>query len=275
MLHAKQHLLDSGDSAREPRIAMTVLGEGPLVVFLHGIGGNRSNWTEALGAVAAQGFCAVAWDARGYGDSDDYPGPFRFEDVSNDLLRLLDHFGGSAAHLVGLSMGGRIAQDFYFREPSRVLSLCLCDTTPGFDALSDDEKRDYVERRRAPLLAGKSTADIAETVIDKLRGPGATPEVLTRLRASVAALRKESYIKAVEATVAQAEIGALEDITVPCHVIVGSHDRLTSPQVAQDMAARIPGCGITVIDGAGHLSNLENVGAFNAAVIAFLHGQAR
>jgi 3-oxoadipate enol-lactonase len=253
-----------------PRIACERLGEGPAVVFLHGIGGNRTNWREALEAVSAAGFTAVAWDARGYGGSEDYAGPFRFEDVSADLLRLLDHLGAAQAHLVGLSMGGRIIQDFYFRHPGRVLSLCLCDTTPGFDALSEEEKRDYVERRRAPLMAGRSTADIADAVIDKLRGPGATPEVIARLRASVSALRKDSYLKAIEATVAQAEIGRLEDIRVPTLVLVGSHDRLTTPGVARDMAARIPGSEFALVEGAGHLSNIENPRAFNGRVIGFL-----
>lgn len=256
-----------------PRIAVSELGRGPLVVFLHGIGGNRSNWREAQAAVAGAGFEAVAWDARGYGDSDDYDGPFRFEDVSADLLRVLDHYGAESAHIVGLSMGGRIAQDFYFRHPSRVLSLCLCDTTPGFDALDEDQKRDYVERRRAPLLAGKRPADIADGVIDKLRGPGANAAVIARLRASVGALRTESYLKAVEATVAQAGIGRLESIAVPTKIVVGSHDRLTTPEVAREMAARIPGCDFEVIDNAGHLSNLENVDGFNRSLLTFLDPQ--
>lgn len=253
-----------------PRIALSETGDGELVVFLHGIGGNRSNWTEATGAVALAGFKAVAWDARGYGGSDDYDGPFRFEEVSGDLLRVLDHYRTDAAHIVGLSMGGRIAQDFYFRYPQRVRSLSLCDTTPGFDALGDDEKRDYVERRRAPLLAGATPADIADGVIDKLRGPGADDAVIARLRQSIGALRKDSYLKAVAATVEQSDIGALEAILVPTLILVGSHDRLTTPEVAQEMAARIPGCRFHVVDGAGHLSNLENVEDFNRALLDFL-----
>ena len=254
----------------DPTIALSRCGDGDGVIFLHGIGGNRSNWDEALQALARAGFMALAWDARGYGDSDDFEGPFRFEDVSHDLARVMDHLALGSAHIVGLSMGGRIAQDFYFRFPSRVRSLCLCDTTPGFDALSAEEKRDYVERRQAPLLAGRSTADIADGVIEKLRGPGATPQVIARLRASVEALHKDTYLKAVAATVAQVEIGRLESIDVPCQIIVGSHDRLTTPQVAQAMASRIPGCTLSVIEDAGHLSNLENVDEFNRAVIGFL-----
>ena len=97
-----------------PRIAVDHAGQGPLLVFLHGIGGQRTNWHAQLQALADR-FHVVAWDARGYGASDDYDGPLAFGDFSADLVRVLDHFGAEAAHLVGLSMGGMIAQDFYRR----------------------------------------------------------------------------------------------------------------------------------------------------------------
>src|SRR5690606_35205534 len=116
-----------------PRLAYDAAGRGECVVFLHGIGGNRSNWTGQLAALAPR-YRAVAWDARGYGASDDYEGALDFADFSTDLGRLLDHLAAPAAHLVGLSMGGRIALDFYERAPARVKSLVLCDTFPGYDA---------------------------------------------------------------------------------------------------------------------------------------------
>ena len=94
-----------------PHIAVDHMGTGDLVVFLHGIGGNKRNWVDNLPAFAAH-WHAVAWDARGYGESDDYEGPLTFTDFSHDVARVLDHFGAKKAHIVGLSMGGRIAQDF-------------------------------------------------------------------------------------------------------------------------------------------------------------------
>src|SRR5262245_38438543 len=65
-------------------IAYEIAGSGPLVVFLHGIGGNRSNWEEQVAYFAAR-FCAVAWDARGYGASDDPPQTLQFRDYADDL----------------------------------------------------------------------------------------------------------------------------------------------------------------------------------------------
>src|SRR5580658_7217231 len=88
-----------------PRLAVDHQGQGELVLFMHGIGGNRTNWHDQLPACAAR-FHAVAWDARGYGLSDDYPGPLSYDDFCHDILRVLDHFGARKAHLVGLSMGG-------------------------------------------------------------------------------------------------------------------------------------------------------------------------
>ena len=74
-----------------PAIAIDHAGDGELVVLLHGIGGNRTNWTQQVEAFSEQ-FHTVAWDARGYGNSDDYEGALEFEDFSRDLLALIDHF---------------------------------------------------------------------------------------------------------------------------------------------------------------------------------------
>ena len=109
-----------------PRIAVEHIGAGPLAIFLHGIGGNRTNWRDQLPAFSRD-FHAVAWDARGYGDSDDYDGPLDFGDFAADLRRVLDHFSAQRAHLIGLSMGGVIGLDFVSRYQDRVATLTLCD----------------------------------------------------------------------------------------------------------------------------------------------------
>ena len=82
-----------------PRIAVDHAGEGPLVVLMHGIGGNRRNWRDQM-PVLAQKYHVVAWDARGYGDSDDYEGPLDFADFNRDLLRVIAHFGAAPTLLV-------------------------------------------------------------------------------------------------------------------------------------------------------------------------------
>ena len=169
---------------------------------MHGIGGNRSNWRANLPAFAPYFACA-AWDARGYGDSDDYEAELTFDDFVADLLRVLDHFGARRAHLVGLSMGGRIAMRCALLHPDRVATLTLLDTHEGFEAFSPQQRQAFVDSRRAPLLAGKEPRDIAEPVARSLVSPNARPEHLQQLIDSIAALHKMSYIKSLQATVEQ------------------------------------------------------------------------
>ena len=254
-----------------PGIAFDTAGEGPVVVFLHGIGGHRTNWRDQLPAFAAHGFCAVAWDARGYGLSDDYEGPLDFADFSHDLARLLDHLEVERAHLVGLSMGGRILQDFYPRYPDRVATLVLCATFPGFDASLTPEKRaEFIRIRKEPLVSGKEPKDIAPVVAKTLIGPRATDAHFQRLVESMTMLHKESYIKAIEASTLYDRSASLPDIAAPTLLVFGGADSLVVPAVGERMAAEIRGARLIVIPEAGHLVNIEFPDVFNESVLAFL-----
>ena len=114
-----------------PSIALEYAGSGEAVIMLHGIGGNRTNWWNQIDFLKHQ-YLAIAWDARGYGDSDDYNGNLIFEDFSEDLASILSNFELESAHIIGLSMGGRIAMQFAAKYPHKVKSLALVDTTSGF-----------------------------------------------------------------------------------------------------------------------------------------------
>lgn len=245
---------------------MSVAGNGPLILFLHGIGGDRTQWTAQLDFFS-RSYRAAAWDARGYGDSEDCDGPLRFDDFTADLARVLDFFGETKAHLVGLSMGGRIARNFALEHPRRVLSLTLANTSPGFDALSSEEVDRFVEERR------NRTARSAQQLLGSRAHPGAS----AALAASFARLRRESYLKTLEASVSQDRAAPLEEIAAPTLVITGDEDRVYPKGLALRMARRIPGAELLVLEGCGHLSNLEQPGAFNAALLDFLsrrsHGQ--
>ncbi|MGH8596066.1 MAG: alpha/beta fold hydrolase [Gammaproteobacteria bacterium] len=253
-----------------PRLAYSSAGHGVPLVFMHGIGGNRSNWSEQVAHFAAR-YHAVAWDARGYGDSDDYATPLHFADFSADLHRLLDALGATAAHLVGLSMGGRIALDFYERAPQRVLSLTLADSFPGYDESFTPEAREkFIRLRKQPLLEGKTPRDIAPIVAKTLVSQTAVDAHVQRLVDSLAALHQESYIKAIEAMTRYEPVAALHDIRVPTLVVVGDEDRLTPPQIAREMAAKIPNARLAILRHAGHLSNIEQPRWFNRVLDEFL-----
>jgi len=252
-----------------PRIAVERVGEGPLVVFLHGIGGNRTNWRDQL-SVFARDFHAVAWDARGYGDSDDYEGPLDFGNFADDLCRVLDHFDVTRAHLVGLSMGGMIALDFATRYADRVATLTLCDSLPGFTHLSEAQRAEFIRLRQEPLLAGKEPSDMAPAVARSLLGKNPRAGSYERLVESMSALHKQSYLKTIAGSANYGRKLDLESIAVPTHVVVGDEDTLTPPAMSREIARRIPEARLTIIEGAGHLSNIEQPEAFNRAVLDFL-----
>jgi len=252
-----------------PRIAVDQSGAGPLVILMHGIGGNRTNWHDQLPVFAAH-FRAVSWDTRGYGASDDYEGPLDFGDFARDLARVLDHFRSARAHLVGLSMGGMIAMDFYSRYPERVATLTICDSLPGFNHLTAEQRREFIRLRQEPLLAGKEPKDIAPAVAGTLIGRSAHPGSFERLVASMSVLHKESYLKTIAGTATYQRLFELEKVAVPTHIVVGDEDRLTPPEMSRLMAQRIPGACLSLIEGAGHLSNIEQPEKFNRAVLAFL-----
>lgn len=253
-----------------PRIAVDFAGAGELVILMHGIGGNKDNWTDQLRALSER-YLAVAWDTRGWGDSDDYEGPLTMADIAADLVRVIEHFGASRADLVGLSMGGMIAQDFWFRHPERVRSLVLCDTSPGLRGdRSDVEIEEFLALRRKPLLEGKTPADIAPNVARTLSGRAATELSTSRLVSSLSKLHTGSYLKALETITRHALPADVSTIHAPCLLIVGEDDRLTPPSIHERMHAAIAGSQLTVLPKAGHLSNVEAPETFNAALLAFL-----
>ncbi len=254
-----------------PRLALDHSGNGPMVLFMHGIGGNRTNWHDQIMA-CRDSFHAVSWDARGYGESDDYEGPLDFGDFARDVLRVLDHFGVEKAHLVGLSMGGRIAQDFHARFAERVATLVLCDTMADFTQTLTPEKRaDFIRLRQEPLLAGKEPADLADDLVASLTGPAAKPEARSRLWNSIAALHKKSYLKTIEASLSFDRSSDVANISVPTLLVYGEHDRLTPPEVGRELNRQIAGSHFVVIRNAGHLSNIEQPDAFNRELLAFLN----
>jgi pimeloyl-ACP methyl ester carboxylesterase len=249
-------------------------GSGPLVVFLHGIGGNRTNWYGQLEHFSNR-FCAVTWDARGYGASNDSPQTLKFSDFADDLLRLLDHCKAERAHLVGLSMGGMIIQDFYGRHAERIATLALVDTSPGFGGVPEAARRDFLARRLDPLEKGLTPVDIAPGVVEVLVAKGASAAIREQLRGSLLALRVEPYKQALHAIVTTDFRPVLPKITVPTLVIVGEEDIVTPPSASEFLVKNIAGASLVKIPGAGHLTNIEKPEAFNAALGPFLDRHAQ
>ena len=253
-----------------PRIGFSQLGDGPPVIFLHGIGGNRSSWTDQQLAISDIS-TTISWDARGYGQSDDYDGPLNFSDFGNDLARLLDAHKIGKAHFVGLSMGARILMDFFPRFRDRVATLTLCDCFFSYAiALSPEKQKEFVELRQKPLKEGKSPTDLAPMLIDSLVGPNCTETAKNKLYQSLVEIHVDSYLKTIAATITYDASGSLTDFDVPVQLIFGEHDKLTPPSIGETMMAKIPNARMAVIEDAGHLSNMEQPDAFNKIMRAFL-----
>jgi 3-oxoadipate enol-lactonase len=253
-----------------PGLTVDESGTGELVLFMHGIGGNRTNWTQQLARFGEHNL-AVAWDARGYNGSEDYDGELDFRDFARDILRVLKFYGRKKLHLVGLSMGGRIAQDFYALYPQHVASLTIVASFTGFQNFSDADRQKFLNLRLKPLVEeGKEPRDVAPVVARTLCSPNATEEQFQRLAASMAALHKGSYIKTVKATTLFDRTANLEKIAVPTLLIFGEADTLTTADMGRQMHARIKGSKLVVVPKSGHLVNLEQPQAFEAALEPFL-----
>lgn len=268
--------LAASGSRPSPAIAYSEAGppDGPTVIFLHGIGGNKSNWRGQQQYLASHGYRAIAWDARGYGASDDYDGPFDFADISADLCRLMAHAGVETAHFVGLSMGGRMLMDFADRHPGRLRSLTLCGAFPSFNkALTPQQRDDFLRLRQAPLLQGKTFAELAPELIRSLTSPYASSTVQGLLYDSICALRKEPYLKALAAASEFDRTREIQRITVPTLLLYAEDDRLTPPEMGREVAAMMPHAEFTLLPRCGHLMNLECPEAFNTRLLAFLQTQ--
>jgi 3-oxoadipate enol-lactonase len=244
-----------------PRLAVSYAGEGPLVLFLHGIRGNRKNWNAQIEALSREGFKAAAWDARGYGDSEDYAGALNFRDhFVGDVLRVAEHFGASKFHLVGLSMGGRIARNVGIYYPDRLHSLTVVNANPGFNSMSSEDVRRFVTERKTRTPES----------IRKLLGPNPRQGAYEELVESIDMIRDESYRKTLEASVAQDRDAPIENIRVPTLILTGEEDQVYPPHLARGMAKRIPGAELAMMKGAGHLANLEQPEEFNRILLDFL-----
>ena len=181
------------------------------------------------------------------------------------MLRVAEHFKVEKLHLVGLSMGGRIARNVALRAPDRVRSLVLISTHSGFNSLSTDRVTRFVTERRSRT----------PQTLKHLLGSGASRAAYKELLDSVSRIHEASYQKTLEASVAQDRAAPVEKIRVPTLVIAGEEDTVYPPELAREMARRIPGAQLVMFEGTGHLPNLEQPERFNKALLDFLLQQEK
>jgi pimeloyl-ACP methyl ester carboxylesterase len=256
------------------RMAFSDTGVGtPVVVLVHGFPLNRSMWDPQLGVLRAAGARVIAPDLRGFGASEaGPPGPLTMDQHADDVAGLLDGLGiGEPVVYVGLSMGGYVGFSLWRRHRERVRAFILADTRASADTPQGKQTRAEIAQRSEELNSPQPALD---AMLPLFFSPhllaGSRPEVLVRAMMSSSAVR--AVADGARGLADRREsLSSLASIDVPTLVIVGEHDRLTPPAEARLMAEAIPGAQLTLIDQAGHMSNLENPEGFNEALLGFLH----
>jgi|TARA_B100001769_G_scaffold200164_1_gene160073 3-oxoadipate enol-lactonase len=254
---------------KSPSISVDYAGEGEMLIFLHGIGGNKKNWEDNLYFFSDK-FLSVAWDTRGYGESDDYEGALKFDDILDDLKKVLDFFNKDKAHIVGLSMGGQIATLFYEKYSNNVKTLTLCDTHFGLSNLSKKDVERFINLRKEPLLKGKEPKDIAPIVAETLIGDMKNTSAFKQLVDSMSLLHKDSYLKTIDTSMRTEHRHIFKTINVPTLIMVGELDSLTPPSMSKEIMKEIKNSYIKIIPEAGHLINIEKPELFNHNLRSFL-----
>ena len=241
-------------------------GMTPLF-FLHGVSGNSTAWDRQVTHFTNLGYRCTAWNQPGYGGTP-LVEPYTLENV---VLQLKKQIGSQPAVLVGHSMGGLIAQEFYARYPQSVAALALTFTSAAFVGGSDFSKQ-FVEQRMGPLDRGETMAQIARHIMPAMSGRTADPAGRALAERLMAALPPETYRKAVHLLTTFDRRADLPNIAVPALLIAGSDDTTAPAKIMGRMAEKIPGAEFALLEGCGHLGPMDQPDAFNAVLAGFLSG---
>ena len=268
-----------------PRLALSVSVTPPLedashapdtlCLFLHGIGGGRTNWLPQLQSVGSI-MPAAALDLRGYGDSTLGPRQSTVDDYCSDILRVVERLGAKRLVLVGLSYGSWIATSFAMRQPELLAGLVLSGGCTGMSEAGPDEREAFRVSREVPMNAGQVPADFAPAVVKVLAGPDASEETRQTLYDSMAAIPAATYRDALVCFTNPLERFDFAKLTMPVLMMTGEHDRLAPPAEIRGVAGRIwdaaprPDVRFEVIPGAGHVCNVEKPDLYNRPLLDFL-----
>jgi len=234
------------------------------IVFIHGLGGNHAMWLYQVPAFCDR-FPVITVDLRGHGQSTDGDVDFSMADMARDIARLLRNLGVARAHMVGLSLGGMVAQQLALDSPVVVASLVLADTLAGAPAGAEALMRDALR-----FIEESSMAAIAEARITNAFSDRVDPTMRDYLIDQVARNDKAAYVRAARAAFGFNSRERLGEISVPTLVIVGEDDRVTPPVCSEELAAGIRGARLARIPGGGHITSMEFPREFNRALADFL-----
>jgi pimeloyl-ACP methyl ester carboxylesterase len=242
-------------------------------VLLHGVGSDASIWHRQLDHFGRTRR-TIAWSMPGFGDSPPLS-PLTWEGLNESLERLLDAQGLKRVVLLGHSLGGFVAQKFADAHPERLAGLILSGTTASFGKPDGDWQQEFVRERLAPFQAGKTMKDIAPEMVRAVLGPNASPEDAELAVRSAMRVGDQAFQDAVRLIVTFDGREALDRLDLPVLLLAGEVDDNAPAGVMRKMVDRIKGSRIVELPGLGHMANIEDATAFNAAVEAFLEDHFR
>lgn len=251
-------------------------GEGPPVVFLHGLGANWQNWLENLPAVARHRR-AIALDLPGFGASEMPADRISISNYARIVEELCSRLELGPVALVGNSMGGFVAAEVAISYPERVERLILA-AAAGI-SVTNAYRRPTVTAARASTAAGvfNLTKRRPFVVRPRLRHLALAPVVRhpTLIRADLIAqvmqgLDRPGYVDALDALLVYDFRDRLEEIRCPTLLVWGEKDMLVPVADADEFERRIAGSRKVVMEDTGHAPMLERPGAFNRELLAFL-----
>ncbi len=240
-------------------------GEGPPIVFVHGLGGTSNVWHGVMQPLQQHQHC-VALDLRGHGRSGG-KGKFSIETWAKDVEKLIKHLELPAVTLVGHSLGTLVVQYLAERKPDLVERIVLVGGISYFQpptAKAYEQRADVVEK------------DGLDPVVDDWLAGAVSPQTHATQSGAVGLLREmflrnypAMYAKSCRALASAPKIRR-DHIGVPTLMLVGAHDRSTPLGMAEELKADIPVSAIRVLPHVGHWAPVEDPGAVAAQVLEFL-----
>ena len=233
---------------------------GPTVVLGGSIGATLESWNSLIDELA-QDHRVIAYDHRGHGGSPAPDGPYTLGELAADVLAVMDDWQADRASLVGLSLGGMVAQRIAAQQPDRVDRLVLLCTASHYDDPAS-------WRQRAAVVREGGTEAVADVTLERWFTPAYRHNhqpVVQRWRRAILGIDREGYAGCCEAIAGMDLRGDLARITAPTLVLAGADDPAAPPQGLQALAESIPDARFAVVPGA-HVPTIEEPVAVNAEI---------
>ena len=240
-------------------------GGGPVVIFSHGFLMDREMFAPQIAALAPE-FRVIAWDERGFGETEFDGEPFTYWDSAADCLGLLDHLGIDRAVLGGMSQGGFLSLRAALLTPERVRALILIDTQAGVE---DPARLPAYRQMQQTWLQVGPVDELAETIANLIIGDPVLNEVWI---AKWRRLPRESMRAPGDCLFDRDDISErLGEISCPAIVLHGTADQSIEIERGEELCRGLSGCeGVVRIEGAPHASNLTHPDRVNPPLLEFL-----